>query len=418
MGTLTAPASEGAVNLEERPRPVRVLVVDDSLFMRKLISGLLEEDAGITVAGQARDGLEALQRIAELDPDVVTLDVEMPRLDGLGVLERLMQVDPRPVVMVSGLTRENAEATVASLRLGAVDFLTKPSGSVSPDLPRLKKELQAKVKAAAHLGKGGVRRVMGYSPPPHPREAPPAPFSCPGRSVPPSRPETAASGPPAHEPTAAGSVAGGSTFTREGASRDVGPARRLVVVGASTGGPAALHFLVRRLAGLVRRLAPVAMLIVQHIPVGFSPAMARSLSEAARGAFTVEEASPRSLGAGDVLLAPGGYHLRVVEGPAVELSLDPPVAGVRPAVDVTLMSAARLFPRRLLALILTGMGSDGLRGAMAVRRAGGRVIAQDRETSVVYGMPRAVAEAGLADQVLPLESIPEAVAAWVGGALL
>ncbi|MEW5934789.1 MAG: CheB methylesterase domain-containing protein, partial [Bacillota bacterium] len=182
--------------------------------------------------------------------------------------------------------------------------------------------------------------------------------------------------------------------------------------------PAALHFLVGHLAGLVRRLAPVAMLIVQHIPVGFSPAMARSLSEAARGAFTVEEASPRSLRAGDVLLAPGGYHLRVVEGPAVELSLDPPVAGVRPAVDVTLMSAARLFPRRLLALILTGMGSDGLRGATAVRRAGGRVIAQDRETSVVYGMPRAVAEAGLADQVLPLESIPEAVAAWVRGALL
>lgn len=365
---------------------MRVLVVDDSLFMRKLISGLLEEDAEITVVGQARDGLEGLERIAELDPDVVTLDVEMPHLDGLGVLERLMRVDPRPVVMVSGLTRENAEATVASLRLGAVDFLAKPSGSVSPDLPRLKKELKAKVKAAAHLGKGGVRRVMGYCPPPPLREAPPGPSSL-----------APLSPPPHPEPAPAGL------------------ARRLVVVGASTGGPAALHFLVGRLAGLVACLAPVAMLIVQHIPVGFSATMARSLSEATRGAFQVEEASPRPLRAGDVLLAPGGYHIRVVEGPAVELSLDPPVAGVRPAVDVTLMSAAMLFRGRLLALILTGMGSDGLRGAMAVRGTGGRVIAQDRATSVVYGMPRAVAEAGLADRVLPLETIPEVVAAWVGG---
>ncbi|MDI7250827.1 MAG: response regulator, partial [Bacillota bacterium] len=207
MGVLTVPRSEGTTNPEARePRPVRVLVVDDSLFMRKLISGLLEEDAEITVVGQARDGLEGLERIAELDPDVVTLDVEMPRLDGLGALERLMRVDPRPVVMVSGLTRENAEATIASLRLGAVDFLAKPSGSVSPDLPRLKKELQAKVKAAAHLGKGGVRRVMGYCPPPHPRETPPRPFSL-APLPPPSHPEPAGA-PAAQLPQAPPATAG------------------------------------------------------------------------------------------------------------------------------------------------------------------------------------------------------------------
>lgn len=386
MGTVADPA--------EPRRPVRVLVVDDSLFMRKLITGLLEEDPSIRVVGEARDGLDGLARVEELDPDVVTLDVEMPRLDGLGMLERLMRQDPRPVVMVSGLTRENAEATVASLRLGAVDFLTKPSGSVSPDLPRLRKELQAKVKAAASLGKGGVHRVMGFSPPPPPVKSPPAPPS-PGECLPPAVPD-AVVGPPAPQPAAR-------------------PAQRLVVVGASTGGPSALHFLVRRLAGQVDRLAPAAMLIIQHIPPGFSSAMCRSLSETAQGHFQVEEASPQPLRAGDVLLAPGGYHVRVVHGPAVELTLDPPVAGVRPAVDVTLLSAVEVFARRILALILTGMGMDGLRGATAVRKAGGRVIAQDRDTSVVYGMPRAVAEAGQADQVLPLDRIPEAVAAWWNG---
>lgn len=375
-------------------RPVRVLVVDDSLFMRKLITDLLEEDPSIKVVGQARDGLEGLARVQELDPDVVTLDVEMPRLDGLGMLKRLMASDPRPVVMVSGLTRADAEATVASLRLGAVDFLTKPSGSVSTDLPRLRKELQAKVKAAASLGKGGLRRVMGYSPPPPLTGAPPRPLL---------------------EPPAAGE---GTTDQGDAAAaipRRMRPAQRLVVVGASTGGPSALHHLIAALAGRLSRLAPVAMLIVQHIPPGFSTAMARSLSETARGAFRVEEATGKPLLAGDVLLAPGGHHLRVTPGPAVELCLDPPVAGVRPAVDVTLLSAVEVFGRGILALILTGMGSDGLRGATAVRKAGGKVIAQDRETSVVYGMPRAVAEAGQADLVLPLHEIPGAVAAWWNG---
>ncbi|MEW6546834.1 MAG: chemotaxis-specific protein-glutamate methyltransferase CheB [Bacillota bacterium] len=406
MGMLGDPTPDRAAGPGQGPGgPVRVLVVDDSLFMRKVITSLLEEDPSIRVVGQARDGLEGLARVAELDPDVVTLDVEMPRLDGLGMLERLMRSDPRPVVMVSGVTRENAEATVASLRLGAVDFLTKPSGSVSPDLPRLRKELQAKVKAAASLGKGGVRRVMGYSPPPPPAESPPGPpLLESGQSLPAggTARTVAAEAPPCdHEPRPP--------------QREPRPAQRLVVVGASTGGPSALHFLVARLADRVSRLAPVAMLIVQHIPPGFSTAMARSLSQTARGGFRVEEASARALRAGDVFLAPGGYHLRVIEGPAVELSLDPPVAGVRPAVDVTLLSAVQVFPRRLLALILTGMGTDGLRGARAVREAGGRVIAQDRETSVVYGMPRAVAEAGQADEVLPLERIPEAVAAWWNG---
>jgi two-component system chemotaxis response regulator CheB len=380
-------------------RPVRVLVVDDSLFMRKLITGLLEEDPSIKVVGQARDGLEGLALVQELDPDVVTLDVEMPRLDGLGMLERLMASDPRPVVMVSGLTREDADATVASLRLGAVDFLTKPSGSVSADLPRLRRELQAKVKAAASLGKGGVRRVMGYSPPPPSTVTPPGPLL---------------------EPRAARGYADRAEAAGAGDAlavvpRLTRPAQRLVVVGTSTGGPSALHHLVAALAGRLSRVAPVAMLIVQHIPPGFSTAMARSLSETARGAFRVEEATGKPLWGGDVLLAPGGYHLRVTPGPAVELTLDPPVAGVRPAVDVTLLSAAEVFRRGILALILTGMGSDGLRGARAVRQAGGRVIAQDRETSVVYGMPRAVAEAGQADLVLPLDRIPEAVAAWWNG---
>ncbi|MDI6894221.1 MAG: chemotaxis-specific protein-glutamate methyltransferase CheB [Bacillota bacterium] len=372
--------------------PVRVLVVDDSLFMRMLIRSLLEEDPAIQVVGQARDGLEGLARAEELDPDVITLDVEMPRLGGLGMLERLMGRDPRPVVMVSGLTRENAEATIASLRLGAVDFLTKPSGSVSTDLPRLRRELQAKVKAAATLGKGGVRRVMGSSPPPLPAATPPGP---------PLVPAAAGEHPIVEHP------AGKQQPRRTRA------AQRLVVVGASTGGPSALHLLVAALAGRVSRLAPVAMVIVQHIPPGFSTAMARSLAQTARGVLRVEEAtSERPLQAGDVLLAPGGYHVRVTPGPAVELSLEPPVAGVRPAVDITLLSAVEVFRRRILALILTGMGSDGLRGARAVREAGGRVIAQDRETSVVYGMPRAVAEAGQADAVLPLRGIPEVVAAW------
>ncbi len=337
--------------------PLRVVLVDDSATVRSILRRALE-GAGITVAGVAGDGIEALEVIARERPDVVTLDVEMPRLDGLATLQRLMAAQPVPVVMVSSLTMEGADATIRALELGAVDFIEKPSlASLAGDgVLRIIERLTHAARARL------VRRAPPLAAPSTPRR-PPVP-------------------------------ARGGTAWR----------RRVLVIGASTGGPQTLKEVLTALPadfGL-----PVA--VVQHMPKGFTQSLAQRFDSL--GPLPCVEAEPgMALRAGQVMLAPGGLHLEFDAHGRALLTEAPPEHGVRPAVNVTLASVCALPNADPLAVILTGMGRDGVRGCGLVREAGGTVIAQDEATSIVYGMPRAVVEAGLAHEVAPLDRMAEAI---------
>ncbi|HEY8346341.1 MAG TPA: chemotaxis response regulator protein-glutamate methylesterase [Symbiobacteriaceae bacterium] len=343
---------------------LRVLVVDDSAFMRRIITDLLQSDEGIEVVGTARDGLEAVEKNLSLQPDVITLDVEMPRLDGYGALREIMARRPTPVVMVSSLTREGAQATIRALALGAVDFVTKPSGTISLDMHLVRDELVAKVKAAARATPR-YRRVLGDLP-------------ARKQGLKPFRPQ--ARGTPEEMP------------------------RQVVVIGCSTGGPSALHEIVPRLPADL----PAGVLVVQHMPAGFTRSLARRLDEISGIAVKeAEEGDPVT--AGMVLVAPGGYHMTVDNRGRIRLDQGPPLHGVRPAVDRTLSSVVSVWKDRTIGVILTGMGYDGARGCRELKQAGGRTIAEDATTCVVYGMPRVVVEMGLADMVLPVHHIAAAL---------
>jgi two-component system, chemotaxis family, protein-glutamate methylesterase/glutaminase len=355
---------------------IRVLVVDDSAFMRRVVSDAIGAESDMELIGTAVNGLDALVKIEQLQPDVVTLDVEMPEMDGLTALRHLMARYPRPVVMLSSLTQAGAVTTVRALTIGAVDFVGKPSGAISLDFHRVREELVQKIRAAARA------KVRGSAVGARVSALPVA------RSVTP--PLVLSTGP---RPLAFGT-----------------PFDRLVVIGSSTGGPRALGTVVPELPNDGR----TAYLIVQHMPAGFTRSLAERLDSMTE--LSVREAeSGTHLAAGTILVAPGDYHLRVGPRAAIQLDQEPKVHGVRPSVDVTLYSVAPHFGSRTVAAILTGMGSDGAAGAAAVRTAGGLVIAEDESTCVVYGMPRAVVERGGADRVAPLEQVAPAIAQCLSG---
>jgi two-component system chemotaxis response regulator CheB len=354
--------------------PIRVLVVDDSAFMRHAISRLIGESGDMVVVGSAPNGEEGLRAAAELHPDLITLDVEMPVLDGPGMLRRLMAANPTRVVMLSSLTTDGAAVTLDALDAGAIDFVAKPGGSLSIDIGRVGGDLVAKIRAAAGMSEAAFlahrARVARRA---APRPAPPAP-------------------PAAARPVRTGGVT----------------ARRLVVIASSTGGPSALAAVVPSLpAGLT-----AGVLIVQHMPPGFTASLADRLHGA--GQIPVHEAAANDLVVdGEALLAPGDFHMISSVSGRIQLTSLPPVNAVRPAADVTLQAVAPVWRERLLCVVLTGMGVDGRDGARAVKAHGGTVFAQDRETSAVWGMPGSVVEAGLADRVLPLDRMADAIAAWV-----
>lgn len=349
-----------------------VLVVDDSALMRKLIADLLESDPGVKVIGTARDGLDALRQIAALRPDVITLDIEMPRMSGLETLEHIMRETPLPVVMLSGLA--DPGLTLAALELGAVDFVLKPSGTISVDLYKVRDELLNKVKVAVLANATRLAR-------------------------------------PATLPPKEGQLSSSPTLPPP---MDGSELRRLVVVAASTGGPRALDVLVRGLPGGL----PAAVLVVQHMPKGFTSSLAQRLD--ARSELRVKEAEDgETIESGKFYIAPAGHHLLLVP-PRLRshttLCLDdsPPVMGLRPAADLLLESAAQVHGERCIGVILTGMGSDGTQGIKAIKQHGGQTIAQDRATSVIYGMPRSAADSGFVDQVLPLDAIAPTIVRLVG----
>jgi two-component system, chemotaxis family, protein-glutamate methylesterase/glutaminase len=350
---------------------IRVLVVDDSAFMRRVISDALSAEPDMELVGTAINGLDALIKVEQLQPDVVTLDVEMPEMDGLTALRHLMARYPRPVVMLSSLTQAGAVTTIRALTIGAVDFIGKPSGAISLDFHRVREELVQKIRLAARA------KVRG-----------------PGVG---GRGSAAATAAPSLQPLVL------STSPRPPTPNT--PFDRLVVIGSSTGGPRALGTLVPALPNDGR----TAYLIVQHMPAGFTRSLAERLDSVS--ALTVREAEVGDhLAAGTALVAPGDFHLRVTSRGTVQLDQEPKVHGVRPSVDVTLYSVAPHFGSRTVAAILTGMGSDGAAGAAAIRAAGGLVLAEDESTCVVWGMPRAVVERGGADRVVPLDEMGQTIA--------
>ncbi len=340
--------------------PIRVLIVDDSAFMRYTIQRHLDADAAITVVGTAQDGIEALQKIPTLKPDVVTLDVEMPRLDGLSTLERVMKQFPTPVVMLSSQTAKGAQTTVKSLMLGAVDFVQKPSGSA--ETRAVMAVLVEKVKAAAGVHRTKIEQPV--QPPP--------------------------------------------SISHRAALRPFSTGDPLVVIGSSTGGPKALQEVVSHLPADL----PAPVVIVQHMPAGFTKSLAQRLNDMCP--LTVQEAADGDrLAKGLVLLAPGDYHMEISDKKRIKLNQGPRRNHVRPAVDITMETAAEQFGPSVVGVILTGMGSDGTDGARRIKANGGHIIAEDEATSVVYGMPRSVVEAGLADVVVPLPDVAQTIAKMV-----
>jgi two-component system chemotaxis response regulator CheB len=370
-------------NTSER---TRVVVTDDSHFMRTVISDILET-GGLDVVATASDGLAALDAVAEHDPDVVTMDVEMPGMDGIEAVERIMATDPTPVLMLSAHTQENADVTFEALEKGAVDFFPKPGGEVSIEMSRLEDKLVDMVASVASVDLSVGGGTSSITPEEAYAEAVEATESVAG-----------------HDAGAAGARA---TGTAEPTTRTYVDAPTLLV-GSSTGGPTVVE---QVLAGLPLD-ADLRVLVVQHMPEGFTARFAERLDQ--RTAYDVREAEDGdTIGGGQALVAPGGRHLEVAgyeDGRlTVELTEDDRVNNVRPAVDVTFSTAAAVVDDPLTAVVLTGMGQDGADGVRAVAEAGGTVIAQDEETSAVYGMPRRAVETGAVGAQLPLGEIAEGV---------
>ncbi|MEW6353564.1 MAG: chemotaxis response regulator protein-glutamate methylesterase [Pseudomonadota bacterium] len=340
---------------------VRVLIVDDSAFFRRRVAEILNADAELDVIGSVADGQQAVDKVMELRPDVVTMDIEMPVLDGISAVRKIMATRPTPILMFSSLTSEGAQATLDALEAGALDFLPKRFEDIAQDRDTAKKLLCARVRT---LGQRGLRAAP-------PRVAP--------HSVNGVTPATAARAP-----------------AKKGAYK-------LVAIGTSTGGPAALQQVLDKLPAQF----PTPLLLVQHMPASFTPAFAQRLNQLC--AITVKEAADGDvLRAGTALLAPGGRQMVIEQrGADYVVRIQDSDAGqnYKPSVDVTFNSLAKALPGQVLAVVLTGMGADGREGARALKQGGATVWAQDEQTCVVYGMPMAIVEAGLADQVLPLSEI-------------
>lgn len=350
----------------------RVLIVDDSAFMRRLLTEMIKEFPGFEVAGVARNGVEAVQQVLALQPDVVTMDVEMPIMDGLKALGEIMKLRPTPVIMVSSLTREGADATIQALMLGAVDFIAKPSGSISAELGNKQNELLVMLQAAA----SSHQSVTKWGGEPPKRRALPAQTAGPAASVQRERKRTS--------PMISG----------------------ICAVGTSTGGPKALETL---LTSLPEDLA-VPVVVVQHMPVKFTASLAQRLDQHA-ALHVVEATHHQILEPGNVYIAPGGKHMEIENTGAgsyrIVISEHNTVNGHRPSVEVMFDSVTRLKGLKKGYVIMTGMGADGAQAMQRAKQAAFQsvTIAESEATCVVYGMPRAAVELKCIDHILPLPQI-------------
>jgi two-component system chemotaxis response regulator CheB len=339
-------------------RSIRVLVVDDSAFVRQALARMLGSEPDIQVVGTAADGVEGVEKARTLRPDVITLDLQMPRMGGLEALERIMAENPVPVLLLSSVTRQGAEVTLRGLELGAMDFVDKSSVQGNMNLLGLAQELRSKVRALAG-----------------------------------AQPRRLEKRPAERRPTGAE------------------PRAEAVVIATSTGGPPALQVIIPELP----KDLGAAVLIVQHMPLGFTRSLAERLD--ARSPLPVREALDGQLvEPGQVVIAPAGRHMKVRRrGQSIKVVLDdePRSALHRPSADVLMASTAKAYGAHVLGVVLTGMGSDGVEGLRAIREAGGRTLAESEESCVIYGMPKAAVEARVVDRSVPLSRMADEILAAV-----
>jgi len=347
---------------------IKVLVVDDSAFMRVLVSDMLNADPGMEVVGVAKDGREGVERVKVLSPDVITMDVEMPKMNGIEAVEHIMAEKPTPVVMLSSLTKKNADVTLDALAKGAFDFVTKPSGTLSLDIERVKEELIAKIKSAyAYAGKSGtgMRRLQSAKK----HKAPARDYAIYTRA-----------------PVEKGRIS-----------------KKVVVIGSSTGGPKSLDEIFSTLPSGV----PAGMLVVQHMPPYFTKSLAERLDRDSP-VHVSEGEEGNMITNGSALVVPGDYHMTVNSG-GVHLNKEPPVNAIRPSVDVTMQSVAKIYGSNTVGVLLTGMGRDGAEGMKAIKEWGGKTIACDEKTSIIFGMPQEAIKLGCVDKVVPLYEIADEI---------
>lgn len=350
---------------------IRVLVVDDSAFMRKVISDILNQDPSIKVIATARNGQDAIEKVETLKPDVVTLDNEMPVLDGLHALGYIMSECPTPVVMLSSVDEKAVDITLTAFEYGAVDFIQKPSGEISLNIAEMAEEIRSKVKIAAKVDLKKLEFMEE-----HVKKA--------AREVEHTKPIS--------KPT-----------------QNTIPilTKKVLAIGASTGGPRALEQVIPKLPADL----PAAVLVVQHMPAGFTASLSKRIDSHSQ--LRVREAKEGDLvQEGEVLIAPGDYHMEIVQKKingvkrgVVSLNKNPRELGVRPSVNVLFRSIAQIYGSSIVSVILTGMGADGAEGVEQIKKMGGRAIAEEQNSCVVYGMPKAIVERGLADSIVSLDKI-------------
>lgn len=341
----------------------KVLVVDDSAFMRKVITDMINSSPILTVVGSAKDGEEALVKIKELAPDLVTMDIEMPKMDGLTALKKIMTEMPMPVVMLSSLTKQGAQETLKALDYGAMDFITKPSSLIKVSAPEVKEELISKLVAASKAKMSVAQHMVSHMP------------------------KTSASA----SYTPYQKIEGNTSF------------KKLIAIGTSTGGPRALQDVIP----FIPKTIDAGIVIVQHMPPGFTKSLADRLNGMSQ--IGVKEAEDGDvIRAGWAYLAPGDSHLKVYKQSGkyvIKLDSGERVTGHRPSVDAMMYSIADLNERNVIGVIMTGMGSDGADGMKVVKQKSGYIIAQDEDSCVVFGMPKSTIKLGVVDKVVSLSNI-------------
>lgn len=337
-------------------KKIRVVIADDSALMRKKISEILNSDPDIEVVAAAHDGKEAVEAVHMLKPNVVTLDVQMPVLNGLDALGYIMSEIPTPCVMISAFTKEGSVETIKALEFGAIDFIAKPSGVISSDIDKIAREIIEKVKLAAGIPVEKLRLFWAEK-----------------------------------------------AVEREKVLKKPQAITKVFAIASSTGGTQALAAIIPQLRGDL----PAAVLVVQHMPAGFTKSLAERLGWQAK--IRVIEAEERMLiRPAQVIIAKGGLHMEVAgnaNSAYVTLTEKPQQLGLRPCADIMMKTAADTFKEKVIGVVLTGMGSDGTIGSQAIKSKGGIIIAEDKSSCVVYGMPKSVADAGLVDRVVPLLEI-------------
>ena len=371
-------------------KKVRVLIVDDSAFMRKVLNSIITSEPGYEVCGEARDGRDGVAQAQALNPDVITMDINMPQMDGLQATEVIMSTNPRPIVIVSSESREGADITLKALELGAIDFVAKPSSGVDLDMKSVQDDLIRKLRMAAKVRvvRTAVKTKLAQ--------------------------EIAASAPRVNPSLPSGYVRPKTgTISAADVAKAVAPVNTMgtingkfpvVVIAASTGGPATLM----KLVPLFAKDFSGAVLLVQHMPASFTPQFSQQLSDIAQ--IKVKEASAGEiLQAGMMYVCPGSSHMRVTQTGRITLDEGARINNYRPCCDVTLDSMAAFSGALGIAVVLTGMGNDGVKGVQTVKANNGHVIAQDEATSVIFGMNAECIRTGAVDQVLPLEAIYAAI---------